>query len=123
MVFQNIYLMNWLHLDNDLGVKYYNNPADYLPGDCRYFDNPDVSPLNPELQGENVIDLGNGKYYGHGIGIKNPDKIIEFLNRYRIDNPTHTAFLVDSATRPNFKHLYRIYRNFTLEAEYNILSA
>lgn len=111
-MFSDIYLMNWLHLDRDLGVRYYSNLTDYLPGDCRYFDNPDVSPLTPELQGLNVIDLGNGTYYGHDTGIKNADQIIRILNRHRKENPTESAFLVDSATRPNFKYLYKRYHDY-----------
>lgn len=109
-LFSQIYLMNWQHLDSELGIMDYMNVADYLPGDCRYFKNPDVDPLNPEWQGENVIDLGNGMYYGHGIGIADAEKIIEKLNKKRISGSTVSAYLMNFAKRPNFKNLsYRYY--------------
>lgn len=103
-MFSKIKLMNW-HYDRDLGVDYYKNITDYLPGDCRYFKNPDVDPKTPQWQGENTIDLGDGTYYGHGIGIKNPEGIIRTLNSKRKDGATMEAFLLDSATRPDFKYL------------------
>lgn len=105
-VFPKIQLMNWMHVDDTLGVFTYRNPADYLPGDCRYFKNPDVNPLTPEWQGENAIDLANGTYYGHGIGINSADKMIDALNDNRISGSTVTAYLMDTATRPDFKSLY-----------------
>ena len=61
--------MNWKYLDKDLGVRSSNNKRS-LPGDCLYIANPDVDPATPEWQGENVIQLINGRYYGHGIGIR-----------------------------------------------------
>ena len=85
---------------------------DYLPGDCRYFNNPDVDPLTPEWQGQNAIDLSGGMYYGHGIGIKTADKIIEILNHNRIQDSTTSAYLMDMATRPGFMHLSFIYNKF-----------
>ncbi len=123
-MFSDIYLMNWLHLDKDLGVKYFSDLTDYLPGDCRYFDNPDVNPLTPELQGLNVIDLGNGTYYGHDTGIKKADQIIKILNHHRKEDATESAFLVDSATRPNFKYLYKRYKEYNpnIEGEINLIA-
>lgn len=102
--FPKIKLMNW-HYDRDLGVDYYKNLTDYLPGDCRYFKNPDVDPKTPQWQGENAIDLGNGKYYGHGIGIRNAEGIIKVLNGMRKEGASVEASLLDSATRPDFKYL------------------
>ncbi|MCX7710632.1 MAG: protein-glutamine gamma-glutamyltransferase [Clostridia bacterium] len=104
-LFPIIHLMDWQYLDYDLGIhqaKIYNES---LPGDCRYFKNPDVDPITPEWQGENAIDLGNGTLYGHGIGIRTPDQFIEILNRYRIGGSQVSAFLTDSVTRPGFKLL------------------
>lgn len=112
-MFSNIYLMNWKDLDKDLGITYYKNPPDYLPGDCRYFKNPDVDPLTPEWQGENVINLGDGMYYGHGIGIKTADGIIRSLNRHRKTGATESAYLLESATRVAFKYLARRYEQFS----------
>ena len=81
-------------------------------GDRRYFDNPDVDPVTPEWQGENVIVLDNSLYYGHGIGIEDANDIIKSLNSNREHGSTQSAFLMDSASRPNFKKLYDILNNF-----------
>jgi len=105
-MFKSIYLMNWKRLDRNLGVKTYNNSVDELPGDCCYFKNPDVDPLTPEWQGENAITLGDGTYYGHGIGIKTADGIIHTLNNHRKSEATISAYKMNTATRPGFKHLF-----------------
>ncbi len=104
-LFQGIYLMNWGYLDSDLGIRHYQSVPDILPGDCLYFKNPDVNPLTPEWQGENAIDLGNGLYYGHGIGIRSAEGIINALNKQRKSYAKESAYLLDSATRPGFKRL------------------
>lgn len=111
-LFSEIYLMNWQHLDNDLGIASYDKVDDYLPGDCRYFKNPDVDPLTPEWKGENVIDLGNETYYGHGIGIGSANKIIAVLNKNRIEDSKTSAYLLDSVSRPNIKYLYKKTENY-----------
>lgn len=103
-MFPKIKLMDW-HYDRDLGVDYHRNISDYLPGDCRYFKNPDVDPKTPQWQGENAIDLGDGTYYGHGVGIRNEENIIKVLNTKRKEGATVEAELLQSATRPNFKYL------------------
>lgn len=103
-MFPKIKLMDWFY-DRDLGVDYYRDQQDYLPGDCRYFKNPQVSPKTPQWQGENTIDLGDGNYYGHGIGIRNAEGIIKVLNSKRKEGATEEASLLDSATRPDFKYL------------------
>ena len=82
---------------------------DYIPGDRRYFVNPDVDPLTPQWQGENVIDLDGELYYGHGIGIYNAETIIKELNKNRSEGADESARLKDSAGRPNFKKLADIY--------------
>ncbi|MFU0831380.1 MAG: Protein-glutamine gamma-glutamyltransferase [Oscillospiraceae bacterium] len=107
--FSKIELMNWHHIDRllrEIGLmrKY----PFYLPGDRRYFANPDVDPLTPEWQGENVIDLNGELYYGHGVGILDAKTIINALNRNRIEDADDSAYLMDSAGRPNYKNLYRI---------------
>ncbi|MTI49332.1 MAG: protein-glutamine gamma-glutamyltransferase [Firmicutes bacterium] len=111
-IFPKIHLMNWHYMDPKLGVNVYRNQSEYLPGDCRYVKNPDVDPLTPEWQGENVIDLGNGRYYGHGIGIRSMDEIIRILNRFRKEDATESAYLMDSATRPDYNRLERLYNNY-----------
>lgn len=110
--YSDIYLMNWKSLDKDLGLYVVNNPADFLPGDCMYFKNPEVDPVTPEWQGENVINLGDGKYYGHGIGITTADGIIEVLNRQRVSEATESAYLLPIAKRLSFKYIsyhYNLY--------------
>ena len=113
--FLEITLMNWQQLDEILGVATYRKLSDYIPGDCRYFRNPDVNPLTPEWQGENAIDLGNGSYYGHGIGVGNQDRIIAALNANRIEDAQASAYLMDTATRPDFIGLYQYKKNSILE--------
>lgn len=108
--FPEIVLMNWRDMDDLLGVATYRRLPDYVPGDCRYVRNPDVNPLTPEWQGENIIDLGNGKYYGHGIGIGDVDYYIKALNQNRIADSQVSAYLMDSATRPDFGGLYRYWK-------------
>lgn len=108
-LFMEIYLMDWQHVNNSLGVTYYTDPPSYLAGDCRYFKNPDVDPLKPEWQGENAIDLGDGYFYGHGVGIKTADEIITILNKKRKEGSNRSAYLMSSCTLPDFKYLYRQY--------------
>lgn len=109
--FTEIILMNWQQMDELLGVATYRKLPDYIPGDCRYFRNPDVNPLTPEWQGENAIDLGNSRYYGHGIGITDADRIIAALNQNRVADSTISAYLMDTATRPDFSGLYMYLKN------------
>lgn len=110
-LFPSIDLMNWNRIDKLLReVGHMKKSADYLPGDRRYFINPDVDPLTPEWQGENTIDLGNGLFYGHGLGIHKANTIIQELNKNRIVNAEESARLMDSAGRPDFKRLSDIYQ-------------
>lgn len=104
-VFPKIKLMDW-HYDMDLGINSYRSQSDNIPGDCRYFKNPQVSLKALQWQGENAIDLGDGTYYGHGIGLQDADNIIKALNRNRRRGATKEAYLMDSATRPDFRHLF-----------------
>lgn len=106
-LFSSIFLMDWHRLDpllREIGVP--KTVADILPGDRCYFINPEVDPKVPELQGENVIVLPDGLYYGHGIGITNAGRIIRMLNANRIEGATRSAYFIEnSAARPNFKRL------------------
>lgn len=104
-LFPDIYLYSWRHLDADLGIHEVENPHDYLPGDCRYFANPDHAKDKPEWQGENAIDLGRGMYYGHGMGIKTGTDIIRELNDSRRTGARVRAHLLPSVKIPDFKYL------------------
>ncbi|MFT5874499.1 MAG: protein-glutamine gamma-glutamyltransferase [Clostridium sp.] len=112
-LFPEIQLMNWHYIDDILEeVGYLEKRSAYLPGDRRYFYNPDVNPAKPQWQGENVIDIGKKNYFGHGIGIGNADDIIAALNEYRVDEAKKSAYLLDSAARLDFKYLAGIYYRF-----------
>jgi protein-glutamine gamma-glutamyltransferase len=113
-LFRNIYLMNWHNLSRELrSVGAMRQVGGHLPGDRRYFANPDVDPETPEWQGENVIDLGDGRYYGHGIGIHRAGTIIDALNRNRREGAGREAFLMDTAGRPDFIYLAKLHASAT----------
>lgn len=107
--FPKIILMNWLYTDNKLGVATQRDPEFFLPGDCRYFRNPDVDPMTPEWQGENAIDLGDGTYYGHGVGIRTARMIIRILNSRRVPGSDTSAYLMETTTLPDLNGLFKIY--------------
>lgn len=107
--FPEIQLMNWHHIDpafRGLGVM--RHEGNYLPGDRMYFINPDVNPATPEWQGENVIMLGSGSFYGHGIGIHDDVYIIRELNKNRVEGATESAYLMKKAGRPDYRKLLKI---------------
>jgi protein-glutamine gamma-glutamyltransferase len=105
-LFRRIVLMNWHDISPELReTGLMQHAQDYLPGDRRYFSNPEVDPKTPEWQGENVIDLGDGLYYGHGIGIHKADVIIRVLNENRREGARKEAYLLDRAGRPDFRAL------------------
>jgi protein-glutamine gamma-glutamyltransferase len=109
-LFSDIFLMNW-HITEPL-LREIGTPqrvSDILLGDRGYFANPDVNPQTPQWQGENVIVLPGGLYYGHGIGIHNAERIIAALNANRREGATRSAHFLDSAARPNFKRLAEVY--------------
>lgn len=112
-VYTEIELMNWKEVDRRLGLIYYDEISDGLPGDCRYFKNPDVNPKHPEWQGENAIDLGDGKYYGHGVGIEDGETMIKHLNKNRIKGSKQSAYLTEHVTTLNGKYLYNILQQET----------
>ena len=108
-LFPDIYLMNWHQLDSKIAsAGSMANTTFYLPGDRRYFSNPDVNPETPYLQGENAILLTNDMYYAHGMGITNANRILKLLNESRKKDATKSAYLRGGAGRLNFKMLYRL---------------
>lgn len=105
-LFPKIELMNWRRLDPRLqGFGQLDKYPDYLPGDRRYFANPDVDPLVPMWQGENVVQLDGGMYYGHGVGINRAEAIIRSLNGNRSPGADESAYLMEGAGRPDFRKL------------------
>lgn len=108
--FAGIRMMNWSNISPALReVGNMNRESDYFPSDRRYFKNPDVDMNASWWQGENVIDMGDGTYYGHGVGRLPADQIIMHLNDNRAPGATRTAYLMDSAGRPDFKKLFKLF--------------
>ncbi|MBE1444070.1 protein-glutamine gamma-glutamyltransferase [Paenibacillus sp. OAS669] len=106
-LFNHLYLYSW-NYDHDLRLITLEHGAEAFGGDIQYFKNPDVNPEWIEWQGENVIKMGAGLYYGHGIGIRTGREIIEKLNRVRIPGSTVSAYLMDEVTFPDFAYLQKI---------------
>jgi protein-glutamine gamma-glutamyltransferase len=71
------------------------------PGDYTYFKNWDVSKkgFDEGWQGENVIYLGGGKYYGHPFGITTGEEIVRYLNENRKAGSKRSASLLDLRAR------------------------
>lgn len=111
-LFRDLYIHDWQH-DQDLGLTTYNyDQREFLPGDVLYFKNPDFNPRTPEWQGENVVAMGRGYFFGHGVGILSAHEMISFLNRQRRPFSFRSAYLLDQATRPDFKYLSRFSMGF-----------
>jgi protein-glutamine gamma-glutamyltransferase len=107
-LFSNLVLYDWQY-DQDLGLIVYRG-TDFLPGDCVYFNNPDVDPRISHLRGENSIILEENLYFGHGAGIKTRQETIQFLNSTRKPNAKISAYLMDLIARLNFSYLLRYRR-------------
>lgn len=115
-IFQNIYLYGW-HADSDLGINAQYSETSY-PGDIVYFNNPDFDPLTPEWRGENAVNLGDGTYFGHGLGILTAGQMIFALNKMRKPGSYRSAYLTNSVTSPNFNHLAELsnwQRDYTIK--------
>ena len=67
------------------------NLPGFWPGDHTYFKNPEFDPALPQWQGENVIYLGQGMFFGHGVGTKTGPEIIDALNNIRKPGATQEA--------------------------------
>ncbi|MEK8131196.1 protein-glutamine gamma-glutamyltransferase [Paenibacillus filicis] len=102
--FGRLYLYSWNH-DADLKLITSKGKGEAFPGDVQYFKNPQVDPRKMQYQGENVIVMPEGGYFGHGIGVTSAADIVSKLNRHRIPFATQGAFLLDEATYPDFDYL------------------
>jgi protein-glutamine gamma-glutamyltransferase len=116
-LFTGLYLYDWL-TDQDLGIHTHKS-TDFIPGDCVYFKNPDVSPKTPQWQGENAIVLDKNLYYGHPIGIRTRQFIIDFLNTQRKEDAYRSAYLSNQITLPDFQYLHQ-FRSKTLRENISI---
>ncbi|MCM3617221.1 protein-glutamine gamma-glutamyltransferase [Sutcliffiella horikoshii] len=105
--FQDLYLYSW-HFDSDL-VMQSTDTYHFIPGDVVYFNNPDFNPMTFWWRGENAVVMGDGKFFGHGLGIEDADYIIEFLNGTRKPDSSKPAYLTDYVARPSFNHLAKLY--------------
>jgi protein-glutamine gamma-glutamyltransferase len=100
-LFNGLLLYSTQH-DEDLQIVAYPAGAS-LSGDIRYIKNPEHHPNTPQWQGENVIILGDGNVFGHGIGIGTIDEIIVILNTKRAPGATVSAYLISEIIRPNYR--------------------
>ncbi len=104
--FPTIYLYGWF-ADPDLGIKV-TYTTHFLPGDVVYFKNPDFDPETPYWRGENAVVLEDDMYFGHGLGIKTAEHMIDALNQARKAEPNQSAYLTNSVARPTFDHLAKL---------------
>jgi protein-glutamine gamma-glutamyltransferase len=103
--FKELYIWSWTY-DQDLRLIQHRRGR-ALPGDVRYFDNPDVGPKYPHWQGENVIVLmEEDRYFGHGIGRVSSERIVQVLNRQRKEGATQSAYLLKEITHLDYSYLY-----------------
>lgn len=105
-LFSNLYLYSW-HFDPDLGIQTVRTNS-FLPGDVVYFNNPDFDPETPWWRGENAVLLEDGMYFGHGLGIKTAEQLIQALNKRRKQKSHQSAYLKDSVTRLSASHLAKL---------------
>ncbi|TKH41845.1 protein-glutamine gamma-glutamyltransferase [Paenibacillus terrae] len=103
-IFADMLLYDW-HYDSDLKLIQEQGSHKAVPGDILYFNNPDVSPETPEWKGENVVKLREDSFYGHGIGIRTAEGIIDSLNRHRRPGATTSAYLTNEVIYPDFAYL------------------
>jgi protein-glutamine gamma-glutamyltransferase len=100
-LFQDLLVWDWKH-DQDLGIIS-KRGRDFIPGDVVYFFNPEYD--YPVWSGENAVYLGNDLYFGHGIGVKTAEGMVNALNTLRKKNATISAYLIPQHTRLNIKYL------------------
>jgi len=100
-LFNHLLIWDWSY-DEDLGVIT-KVGTDFIPGDVLYFYNPDYK--NPVWIGENVVFLGENKFFGHGIGIGTAEEMIKALNSLRKEDALKSAYLIHQYSRLNYKYL------------------
>ncbi|WP_337018704.1 protein-glutamine gamma-glutamyltransferase [Oceanobacillus massiliensis] len=108
-LFQGLYLYSW-HFDPDFGIRSLHSNH-FLPGDVVYFNNPDFDPAASWWRGENAVVMGDGTFFGHGLGIMTADRMIESLNSMRKPGSTQSAYLANVVTSPSFRHLANLSLN------------
>src|SRR5699024_6217049 len=101
-LFPHLYFYSW-HSDSDLGIQMIQTEH-FLPGDVVYFRNPDFNPETSWWRGENAVVLEDGTYFGHGIGIRSAEQIIQTLNQARKPGSHQSAYLENIAKRLSFKN-------------------
>lgn len=89
-------------------VKREGDLPGFMPGDHTYFKNPDFHPAHSAWQGENVIYLGDGQYFGHGVGIKTEAELLSTLNSLRKDNARVSAFRDDFEVRIDHRRIAKL---------------
>lgn len=96
-LFADLLLYTW---EYDKNLKLVTkNGGNLVPGDLVYFKNPQVNPATMHWQGENAIYLGNYFFYGHGVGVKTEEQIVDVLNQKRMPFAFLSAYLTDVITR------------------------
>jgi protein-glutamine gamma-glutamyltransferase len=105
-IFQHLFLYSWHVAPNYKIHTFYGQHL--VPGDVVYFDNPDVDPIKYWWRGQNVIDMGDGTFYGHGFGIRSKEEMIKLLNEKRKPGSKQSAYLSNLITRPSFRELARL---------------
>lgn len=100
-LFQSLLIWDWSY-DEDLRIIT-KAGTELIPGDVIYFHNPDY--LYPVWIGENTVYLGDGLYFGHGIGVGTKEEIIQTLNTLRKSNPTKSAYVLSQYSRLDYPYL------------------
>ena len=105
-IFSSLYLYSW-HFDPDLGLQIIK--TDHLiPGDIVYFNNPEYDPNTFWWRGENAVVLGDGTYFGHGLGIRTAKEVIQVLNDMRMPGSIRSSYMTNIVTRLSFKQLKQL---------------
>ncbi len=111
VAFAKTRLFRWEIEDDDFKkAKRTGKLPGFWPGDHTYFKNPEFDPSNSAFQGENVIYLGKGEYFGHGLGIVTERELIDSLNSLRRPGARKSAFRDDFELRIDPKTIAKLDR-------------